>query len=242
MSIAQQKMILDRTNFPMVRIEQFDCYVNFLPITKIQFEYFLCDRVASRGFDEAWYHQRLQQNPRCAPSQVNSDNFHNAFLTSIKPNVETQLFGEWLVGPDYVAKLPELAEWNAIYDALKAESEINFSEVQNLEGINRRAVELIRNLRSLNRASIVANSPFAGGAQSSNNSVRKLTHQLLYQGGILEWVSDGNEWGGRGGADRKRGGGGANIDPVSEGLRQLNTHDNDPPPESIGFRFIVQAR
>ena len=48
----------------VVWVKAISAYMDLLPVTKIQFEYFLCDTLDPR-FTAQWYDQILQINPQC---------------------------------------------------------------------------------------------------------------------------------------------------------------------------------
>lgn len=239
MNDESTQLKVDTTGFPMIWVEPLKCYVNFLPITKIQFEYFLCDRVVSRQFDEAWYTERLSANPRISPQQVSFDNFEKAFITGLIPRDETKVFGDWLVGREYFTTLPEADDWNHIYQHFKDTPEIDTSKFENAEGINARSLDLLRSLKMISNAGASRRAIFDDQPASSSSGSRSLIHQMLMQNGILEWVSQNNDWGAKGGADRARGGSGTTSDPTTAGLKQLNQQATRP---KVGIRFLIQPK
>lgn len=238
MTLTISKIALDRTGFPMIRLDEFECYVNLYPITKIQFEYFLCDRVASRGFNEAWYLERLAANQRCSPLQVTNENFEQAFMTGLLPETETNAFGKWLFGKEFLARIPDVHEWHAIYTNCASELPIPNSDFDEVDGINPRALDLIKTLDARSSGGFANKSPFINRPQTTNEINRMLTHQMLLEGGMSEWVKEGNNWGAKGGAIPRLGGQHGN--PLTEGLRQLNQHETRP--HNVGIRFIIQAK
>jgi Sulfatase-modifying factor enzyme 1 len=106
---------LDRLGFPMVLVPEADLYVQALPVTKIQFERFLCD-VLDAHFDQKWYSTILRLSPRISPQRVWAGNYWQAFLTGVLP-MEAERFARWM-GPGY--RLPTEAEWSAIFHAASA--------------------------------------------------------------------------------------------------------------------------
>src|SRR5262245_13463491 len=94
----------DRSGAPMIRVASIGAYVHWLPVTKLQFEYFLCDQPGNR-FDQKWYDDVLkvhkQNEPsgtgpaRVSPAMVRRDNYYRALLTGIRPT-EIAPFISWL--------------------------------------------------------------------------------------------------------------------------------------------------
>src|SRR4051794_29027663 len=104
----------DRTGFPMLHLPELNGYLHWLPVTKIQFEYFICDEPDDH-FGEQWYAEIRRQNPRVSPNDVRAENYWHAFLTGITPQ-EARRFARWS-GADYA--LPTLDEWCTAWQTLK---------------------------------------------------------------------------------------------------------------------------
>ena len=231
--VAKTQFELDRTGFPMIYAESLGIYVNFLPITKIQFEYFLCDRVAGRAFDEAWYLERLKGNGRCAPKDISYDNIVKAFMTGLIPKKDTEKFGSWLSGKAYHCNIPHVDAWKKIYEYFRDQPELDYQDVfSDVDGINPRALDLLKSLNSL-RPSNASLGQLRTNANISEQSNRRLSDQMLLTGGVLEWVQDNNGWGAIGGS-------GPNANPLTQGLQQINQHETRPP--HVGFRFLIQGK
>jgi hypothetical protein len=172
----------DRAGFPMIWVEEVHAYVHWLPITKIQFEHFLCD-ITDSTFDAAWYDRLLALNPRISPRDVNDRNYWRAFVTALLP-VETERFARWC-GEDY--GLPTLSEWFTVYKALKAlpRDRPEWSESMPLR---------VRSL--LSRVETAWER-----AASRMNYPETRADQMLMRLGVLEWIQDpsnGYQWGGMG--------------------------------------------
>ncbi len=57
------EIILDKSRFPLVKIEPISIYIHVLPITKVQFEQFICDPNAI--VDASFYEEKIVKlNPR----------------------------------------------------------------------------------------------------------------------------------------------------------------------------------
>ncbi|MCA9108036.1 MAG: hypothetical protein KDA83_21695, partial [Planctomycetales bacterium] len=84
----------DHIGFPLLFIEELGMWTNLIPITKVQFEYYLCDRDANRSLDNAWYSERLKQNPRVTARRLSMNDYHQCFMTSLLPQ-EADYFANW---------------------------------------------------------------------------------------------------------------------------------------------------
>lgn len=179
----QHRLHLDRTGFPMVWREEVAAYVHWVPVTKVQFEYFICD-APDAHFDSTWYDEILDLNPRVTPGEVSVGNYWRSFLTGLRPS-EAQRFASWS-GDGY--RLPTDSEWSTLYGRLRAQPAETLSTLERLDTPNQRARTL------LERFSHVAQASLQGQAPS-------LASQMLFRFGALEWVQVGRPpaaWGLRG--------------------------------------------
>jgi len=176
--------VLDPTGFPMVWIEQIDAYIHWYPVTKIQFERFLCDTPDSH-FDAAWYDEINDLNPRVSPRNVRLDNYWQSFLTGIKPD-EVERYARWC-GMEY--SIPRLNDWFTCYQILKSEDPIDSDPVKDVD-LSPRTKDLLRNLGQASRSAL-----------HEVGYDRSLADQLLMRMGVMEWVECQNQrsrWGGMG--------------------------------------------
>jgi hypothetical protein len=174
MSIPQ--LIRDRSGFPMIWLDSLGGYLHWLPVTKIQFEWFLCDQPSSR-FDQAWYESILQLhecNARISPRSIQASNFWQALFTGVKPD-EAEAFAQWNNDEGQgVYTLPEQAEWYNAFLELVELPELSPAVFEDL-GLSPRSLELVRKLSD-------ARITFAG------KTGRTLADQMLLRHGIMEWV------------------------------------------------------
>ena len=183
--MTTDQFVFDRAGFPMIWVEAIDAHMHWMPVTKIQFEYFLCDEPDSH-FNAKWYDDVLYLNPRITPNAIRRNNYWEAFLTGIMPS-EAQRFARWC-GNQYA--IPTLGEWYEAYQALKARPanpEI-ISAMMDLHG-RRRSV-----LEQLASASDMA-------FREMRYTNRTLADQMLMRMGVMEWVECRNrhfQWGGMG--------------------------------------------
>lgn len=181
--MAYSDIELDKTGFPMVWIDEIDAYIHWLPVTKVQFEYFLCD-FPSPQFNESWYDDILVLNQRVSPKRAKENNYWQLLLTGIRPD-EVQLFAEWC-GDDY--EIPTLDEWNQAYRSLKTMPSVEniFADIQ---------------LRERPRTMLMNVDKIIKRIYSRARRQCSQAEQMLMRYGVMEWVRceyRGQEWGGMG--------------------------------------------
>ncbi len=169
---APRHVVSDPTGFPMVWVQELAAYVHWLPVTKIQFEAFLC--AAPDGhFDAAWYDAVLDLNPRVTPRHVASHNYWRALMTAVQP-AEAQRFAAWC-GDGF--RLPTDDEWTTVYGATCGEPELDLAVSDLLVGRDGRTRELVERLDRAGRATA-----------SSMGGVADRAGQMLLRYGAMEWV------------------------------------------------------
>jgi len=102
----------DRTNFPLIAVEEVGIEAHLLPVTKWQFEQFLAE---AGEVSRSHYRRMVKLNPGILPEELTADNREQLFVTGILP-AEAQAFARWL-GEGF--DLPTIKEWRAIYGALR---------------------------------------------------------------------------------------------------------------------------
>jgi hypothetical protein len=175
----------DPTGFPMVWVDVIEAYVHWLPVTKIQFETFLC-AAPDNHFDEDWYKEVCRMNERLSPGAIRSSNYWRAFLTGITPS-EVQRFVRWC-GEGY--NIPTLEQWIEMYRSLKDLPPEPPEIIKSMPGLNTRASLLLTKINEAARA-----------ACEAGDYRRGLAEQMLMRLGAMEWVRCRNqrsEWGGMG--------------------------------------------
>jgi hypothetical protein len=163
----------DSLGFPMTRIPEVDVFVHALPVTKIQFEAFLCDALDSH-FDQKWYDKVLELNPRVSPRRIWTGNYWHAFLTGILP-AEAQRFARWM---GYGYRLPNPREWRAVFRAAAAVPQGLGGLVSPGWGASARSSEMLTRLDSSIRSAAVG----LGYPQD-------LATAMAMRLGVAEWVS-----------------------------------------------------
>lgn len=104
---------IDRTGYPLIRIDPLQSYIHLFPIAKIQFEQFISGQSQSSWGDEE-YGELLRLNPRASYRAKQCAHYEQLFLTGISPE-ESTAFGTWL-GDEY--RLPDHQQWLTCYDWL----------------------------------------------------------------------------------------------------------------------------
>jgi hypothetical protein len=193
MSELTLDFVRDKANFPMVWVGEIDAYIHWLPVTKVQFETFMCAAPDTR-FDEGWYESALELNGRTTPGAVRQNNYWQAILTGIYPS-EAQKYAAWC-GDNY--DIPTQDEWFAAYNALKQVNEIKIDFADHMPHLSDRARLLIKRMDAASKR--VASTLMIPD--------RRVTHQMLMRYGVMEWVNNpnarhGQEWVGAGEPNRE---------------------------------------
>lgn len=175
---------IDKTGFPMLWVDAIDAYLHWMPVTKIQFETFLCAAPDSH-FDADWYEEILSLNPRVSPNQIRLNNYWRAFLSGIKPS-EAQRFARWN-GEGY--QIPTLQEWFEAYQSLKKFPPETEPFVQMGE-VKERVEKLLRQLNDI-----------SSQVTREVGYTSTLADQMFMRMGVMEWIEGQNQqyqWGGMG--------------------------------------------
>lgn len=177
---------LDNSGFPLIWVDEIKAFVHWLPITKIQIEYFICS-ITDNRFDGPWYDEILNLNGRVSPQNVNVSNYWNIFLTGLKPD-EALLFAKWN-GANY--SIPTLKEWNTIYKTM--------SDIDGISNIVTQMGNLKPRVKQI--AEQMADIADANTINSSRQKRLTLADQMFMRNGVMEWVELDdfrNRWGGIG--------------------------------------------
>ena len=184
------KFTLDPTGFPMMWVNAINAYMHWMPVSKIQFEHFLCATPDSH-FDENWYDQIISLNPRVTPGSIRPDNYWQALLSGVTPS-EVLRFARWC-GDDY--RVPTLDDWFGAYTALKA-----------LPPESPEVINDMGNLRDRVRTLLTRLDAASSTALLRVGYERTLADQMLMRLGVIEWVEcheQHYQWGGMGETDSR---------------------------------------
>lgn len=212
----------DRTGFPLIRVGALD--LGWLPVTKIQFEQFLCETADAR-FGPRWYDELLSLNPRVAPHETEASNYWRSFVTGVLPE-EAESFARWM-GEDYC--LPTLKEWNEAFDHLMRSEPLIIDWDEMLPHGSRRCRTLLDR---------VLKAAAAAAKESAYEQWR--ADQMLMRLGVLEWVEvpGGQRWGGMG--EVAPGLAGLLFDPTA-GEPHRPYHPESERISFYGFRIVRRA-
>ena len=161
---------LDKTNFPLIVVEEAGVEAHLLPVTKTQFGRFMEE---TRGIAAGAYQAMLKLNPPAAPEQFLIEEREQLFITGILPD-EALAFARWL-GEGY--DLPTVKEWRAIYAALRREPPPRHTLLTD-----------------------VVEGPAKPIFQKFTDKLylRSMRDLSLMEGGLVEWTRKGREWVGLG--------------------------------------------
>ncbi len=163
----------DRTGFPMVLMPELGLYVHVLPVTKMQFEHFLCDATDGH-FDSRWYDEIRRLNPRVSARRIWSGNYWNAFLSGILP-AEAERFAVWC-GPGY--RLLQTSEWQRVYQALESHDAPSLEEADMLDDLAPHHRELITKVECAVEEACL-----------QSGDLCRMTERMLMRMGLIEWTA-----------------------------------------------------
>jgi hypothetical protein len=178
---------LDSAGFPTVYVAEIGVYVHWLPVTKIQMEYFLCN-TSEISYNDSWYQHVRSFNPRVAPGNINTSNYWNAFITGVMPR-DTLNYARWC-REGYT--LPTANQWFTMYESLLniPASPNHLEQLFEQVTLKPRVKLLIQNIEAS-----------AQQAEFQLDGHRTLADQLLLRLGVMEFVyrdDNRNTYGGYG--------------------------------------------
>jgi hypothetical protein len=170
---------------PLIWSKELSAYIQWLPVTKLQLEWFLCDQPSSR-FDQGWYEQLLNihgnEPHRVPPTKIQDGNYYRALVTGMKP-AEIKEYIAWLDDKgDGFFHIPTSAEWLKVYREFSTQPAIDVGEVDCLRGFTERTRSLLRQLDRVAR--VLAEKPVPGTSARPIS----LADQMFMRNGVMEWV------------------------------------------------------
>lgn len=169
------EIVVDKTGFPVVKVPDLRIEVSWLPFTKIQLEHFIAD-TNNPSFDQEWYDQIDQINPRISPHQMDFGKYEGIFLTGILP-AEAKIVAQWM-GFGY--DIPTVKEWNQIFDYFynqEASSGV-IDHIINKHHLSERAKVVVKMLDEFTEQD----------EQQLLNDTRRVSDQMLMRLGLMEYI------------------------------------------------------
>lgn len=165
---------LDRTGFPLIRVEKLDADVQLFPLTKPQYEQFLYEAPSPERGD-AWYTELLKLNPRLSASAHSLEDYEGLFITGLLPN-EVRAYIQWHGAG---CQLLTVEQWKTAYAWLATQD------------VSILPAELERDLSPVARR--------LWDSLLSQLRPRTLLDLALMRDNVIEWVDGpGKQWSGMG--------------------------------------------
>lgn len=196
--------LLDPAGGPMMWLPKTSAYVHLLPVTKLQFEAYICARPSSQ-FDQKWYGDLLDWDPkddrttaRVSPYALQKANYYQAFLTAIRPD-EARVYARWCGEEDPLGRyfLPTAEQWWQAYEEAGA--------MAAGKGWDKPAgVLAAAGLTPTTRMAALLNglADIVEQLYRAAKKPRTMAEHMLFRHGVMEWVHlqhpGQTEWGGYG--------------------------------------------
>ncbi len=233
------RVLTDSFGWPWVQIEDTKFWTNFLPVTKIQFEYLLCDEKVNRRFNKGWYDQRIISNPRVSTTAISGSNYHQLFMTDITAG-EASYYAKWFQGRSPIVagqlrccRLLKESEWEHLVARCDAQPPLRWEDSPVVGEWSPRVEACLRGLERETRG--VTQSDSSGWFSEQETAAESLSHQMLLRGGVFELVAQGNAFSVRG------------FPPSSFGGNHLGDRNGLPwvfdaseRRQNFGFRLLVE--
>lgn len=150
----------DKTNFPLVAVEEVGVEIHLLPATKMQFEQYANETGA---VNRSRYEDMLALSPAVAPDKFKTHEREKLFITGVLPK-EALDFAAWL-GEGF--DLPTVREWRAVLAALRRVPPPRHTAV--VDAVEGAALTILQRL-------------------SDQVHLRSMLDYTLMQEGLVEWV------------------------------------------------------
>jgi hypothetical protein len=171
--MQKDKFYFDQTGFPLLWVDDIKSYVYFFPITKIQFETFIC-QVPDQRFGNPWYSEITKLNKRISPHLLTKDNYWQLFITGIKPD-EVHSYQDWCNGFGNKYRVPTPKDWKELYQIAKEMEPIDLEEFA-----------IKKDPKFYTAAKKI--EEIVLGFCKHNNRAYTLADQMLMNFGVMEWV------------------------------------------------------
>jgi hypothetical protein len=184
--MQKDKFYFDQAGFPLLWVDELTSYVYFFPVTKIQFETFIC-QVPDQRFDDHWYSEVTKLNQRTSPRLLTKDNYWQLCITGIRPD-EIQCYQDWCNKDDFKYYVPTPKNWKELYQIVKNKEPVDLEEFA-----------LKKDLRFYTSAKKL--EEIVLGFCKRSNRAYTLADQMLMTFGVMEWVVIDpvkSRWGGMG--------------------------------------------
>ena len=177
----------DHIGFPMIYVNSLDAYVHWLPLTKIQFEYYLCWSDSVK-FTQADYDEMTRPNPRISPQEALANKQYWRLLASGLTVNEVHAIAKWFdshkAAENWYGPLTQ-SDWTTAYDELRQRPALD------VHG------ELLDLTHATERARLVVEA--VDQARRDANQAQNVHQQMLLEGGVMEWLLKGagerdDEW------------------------------------------------
>jgi len=155
----------DKTGFPIILLDNFS--IHLTPVARVQLETF--------ANETGSFIELSQLNPTTSYDELDSDSYERLFVTGITPE-EALAFAKWL-GDDF--DLPTLDEWHDVYRRLQSTFiELPQPTSEPASAFFSKLYALLPRIRYLR-----------------DSSFKHVGLELaLMRGGLVEWVSSGDEY------------------------------------------------
>jgi hypothetical protein len=171
--MQKEKFHFDLAGFPFLWVDEVNSYVYFFPVTKIQFETFIC-QVPDQRFDNRWYSEVTKLNQRISTHLLTKDNYWRLFITGIRPD-EIQCYQDWCNRDGYKYYVPAPKDWKELYQIVKNKEPVDLDEFA-----------LKRDLRFYTLAKKL--EEIVLDFCNRNNRAYTLADQMLMTFGVMEWL------------------------------------------------------
>ena len=171
--MQKDEFYFDQAGFPLLWMDEIKSYVYFLPITKVQFETFIC-QIPDPRFNINWYGEITKLNKRISPHLLSKDNYWQLFMTGIKPD-EVECYQNWCNKDGHEYYVPTPKQWKDLYQIVKNKEPINLEKL------------VLKADRRFYTSATKLEEILTSFCKRTNRTYT-LADQLLMSLGVIEWV------------------------------------------------------